>query len=53
MSTIPLLTYVQWRLLIAGVHPVEWRDFYLGDLFCSLTYSLSVSQLLILFTRAP
>jgi len=33
----------QWRLLLAGIYPVEWRDFYLGDMFCSLTYSMSVS----------
>jgi hypothetical protein len=42
--TISLLTHHQWRLLLAGIYPVEWRDFYLGDMFCSLTYSLSVSQ---------
>lgn len=33
----------KWRLLLAGIYPVEWRDFYLGDMFCSLTYSLGVS----------
>ena len=38
-----LLTSLQWRLLLAGLYPVEWRDFYLGDMFCSLTYSMSVS----------
>ncbi|KAG9199984.1 hypothetical protein G6514_007687 [Epicoccum nigrum] len=32
---------LQWRLLLAGIYPVEWRDFYLGDMFCSLTYSMS------------
>ena len=40
-----LLTPLQWRLLLAGLYPVEWRDFYLGDMFCSLTYSMSVSIL--------
>jgi len=34
------LLYSLWRLLLAGIYPVEWRDFYLGDMFCSLTYSL-------------
>ncbi|KAH9882647.1 hypothetical protein J1614_000883 [Plenodomus biglobosus] len=34
------LLYSLWRLLLAGVYPVEWRDFYLGDMFCSLTYSM-------------
>ncbi|EUC30882.1 hypothetical protein COCCADRAFT_38960 [Bipolaris zeicola 26-R-13] len=31
----------EWRLILAGVYPVEWRDFYMGDMFCSLTYSMS------------
>jgi len=35
--------HFQWRLMLAGVYPVEWRDFYMGDMFCSLTYSMSVS----------
>lgn len=30
-----------WRLLWSGFYPVEFRDFYLGDILCSLTYSLS------------
>ncbi|KAH8732056.1 EXS family-domain-containing protein [Phaeosphaeriaceae sp. PMI808] len=34
------LLYSLWRLLLAGVYPVEWRDFYLGDMFCSLTYTM-------------
>jgi hypothetical protein len=37
------LTGSQWRLLLAGIYPVEWRDFYLGDMFCSLTYTMGVS----------
>lgn len=40
---VDLLTSHQWRLVLAGIYPVEWRDFYLGDMFCSLTYSMSVS----------
>ncbi|KAF5854216.1 hypothetical protein GGP41_007048 [Bipolaris sorokiniana] len=35
------LLYSLWRLILAGVYPVEWRDFYMGDMFCSLTYSMS------------
>ncbi|KAJ4308540.1 Xenotropic and polytropic retrovirus receptor 1 [Neodidymelliopsis sp. IMI 364377] len=35
------LLYSLWRLLLAGIYPVEWRDFYLGDMFCSLTYTMS------------
>ncbi|RFU31537.1 hypothetical protein B7463_g4832, partial [Scytalidium lignicola] len=27
-----------WRLLLAGLYPVEFRDFFLGDMYCSLTY---------------
>jgi hypothetical protein len=30
-----------WRLLCAGLYPVEFRDFYLGDMYCSETYSIS------------
>uniref|UniRef100_A0A060T282 ARAD1C23254p n=1 Tax=Blastobotrys adeninivorans TaxID=409370 RepID=A0A060T282_BLAAD len=30
-----------WRLLLSGLYPVEFRDFFLGDIFCSLNYSLS------------
>ncbi|KAK9451922.1 EXS family-domain-containing protein [Limtongia smithiae] len=30
-----------WRLLLSGLYPVEFRDFFLGDIFCSLTYSVS------------
>ncbi|CAH0005264.1 unnamed protein product [Clonostachys byssicola] len=30
--------YSHWRLLLAGLYPVEFRDFFLGDIYCSLTY---------------
>ncbi|OBT40161.1 hypothetical protein VE00_08822 [Pseudogymnoascus sp. WSF 3629] len=30
--------YAHWRLLLAGLYPVEFRDFFLGDMYCSLTY---------------
>ncbi|KAF1962389.1 EXS-domain-containing protein [Byssothecium circinans] len=33
------LLFSMWRLVCAGFYPVEWRDFYMGDMFCSLTYS--------------
>lgn len=29
------------RLLLSGFYPVEFKDFFLGDIFCSLTYSIS------------
>ncbi|MCJ1313018.1 hypothetical protein MMC25_006694 [Agyrium rufum] len=30
----------EWRLILAGLYPVEFRDFFLGDMFCSLTYTM-------------
>ncbi|KAH3663783.1 hypothetical protein OGAPHI_005186 [Ogataea philodendri] len=30
-----------FRLIFSGLYPVEFRDFFLGDVFCSLTYSIS------------
>lgn len=39
------LGYSLWRLLFASLYPVEFRDFYLGDMFCSLTYTMSQIQL--------
>ncbi|KAM4056331.1 EXS family protein [Hirsutella rhossiliensis] len=35
----------QWRLLLAGIYPVEFRDFFLGDMYCSLTYSMANIEL--------
>lgn len=32
----------QFRLLLAGIYPVEFRDFFLGDMYCSLTYAMGV-----------
>jgi hypothetical protein len=37
--------YSNWRLLLAGLFPVEFRDFFLGDMFCSLTYALGNIEL--------
>ena len=34
-----------WRLLCAGLYPVEFRDFYLGDMYCSETYAMSQFEL--------
>jgi hypothetical protein len=34
----------KWRLFWAGLYPVEFRDFFLGDMFCSLTYLTSVGS---------
>jgi hypothetical protein len=39
----PMADATQWRLVCAGWYPVEWRDFYMGDMFCSLTYTMGVS----------
>ncbi|TWU72247.1 hypothetical protein ED733_000821 [Metarhizium rileyi] len=33
--------YAHWRLLLAGFYPVEFRDFFLGDMYCSLAYSMA------------
>ena len=32
--------YSNFRLLLAGIYPVEFRDFFLGDMYCSQTYSM-------------
>ena len=32
--------YSNFRLVLAGLYPVEFRDFFLGDMFCSLTYAM-------------
>lgn len=34
-----------WRLLLAGIYPVEFRDFFLGDMFCSQTYAMGNIEL--------
>ena len=33
----------KWRLFFAGLYPVEFRDFFMGDIYCSLTYATCVS----------
>ena len=37
--------YSNWRLLCAGLYPVEFRDFYLGDMYTSASYSMSQTAL--------
>ncbi|RMD43178.1 hypothetical protein DV735_g1944, partial [Chaetothyriales sp. CBS 134920] len=37
--------YSNWRLFFAGLYPVEFRDFYLGDMYCSATYSTGQIEL--------
>ncbi|KAJ6786125.1 hypothetical protein PWT90_02481 [Aphanocladium album] len=37
--------YSHWRLLLAGIYPVEFRDFFLGDIYCSLTYCMANVEL--------
>ncbi|KAK5113431.1 hypothetical protein LTR85_010859 [Meristemomyces frigidus] len=34
-----------FRLLLAGAYPVEFRDFFLGDMFCSQTYAMGNIEL--------
>ncbi|KAB5575486.1 EXS family protein [Coniochaeta sp. 2T2.1] len=36
---------IGWRLFFAGLYPVEFRDFFLGDIYCSLTYAMSNIEL--------
>jgi len=33
--------FSNFRLLFAGLYPVEWRDFFLGDMYTSETYAMS------------
>lgn len=37
-------------MILAGLLPVEFRDFFLGDIYCSLTYAMAVRAPLL--TRA-
>lgn len=37
--------YSNFRLLLAGLYPVEFRDFYLGDMYCSQTYAMGQIEL--------
>ncbi|MCJ1394113.1 hypothetical protein MMC18_006991 [Xylographa bjoerkii] len=37
--------YSNFRLLLAGLYPVEFRDFFLGDMYCSQTYALGNIEL--------
>ena len=37
--------YSNWRLLLAGLYPVEFRDFFLGDMYCSETYAMGNVEL--------
>lgn len=40
------------RLLLSGFYPVEFKDFFLGDIFCSLTYSISnVSMFFCIYSK--
>lgn len=37
--------YSNFRLVFAGLYPVEFRDFFLGDMYCSQTYSMGNIEL--------
>ncbi|RJE17769.1 signal transduction protein Syg1 [Aspergillus sclerotialis] len=44
--------YSNWRLLLAGLYPVEFRDFFLGDMYCSQTYAMgNISMFFCLYAR--
>ncbi|KAJ9659444.1 Xenotropic and polytropic retrovirus receptor 1 [Coniosporium apollinis] len=32
--------YSNWRLFFSGLYPVEFRDFFLGDMYCSEIYAM-------------
>lgn len=34
------LLITMWRLSLSGFYPVEFKDFLLGDIFCSLSYTM-------------
>jgi hypothetical protein len=36
-----------WRVVFSGAYPVEFKDFWAGDMLCSQTYALGVSSLYI------
>lgn len=37
--------YSHWRLALAGLYPVEFRDFFLGDMYCSQTFAMGNIEL--------
>ena len=37
--------FSNFRLYTGGIYPVEFRDFFLGDLYCSLTYVMGNIEL--------
>ncbi|KAJ6261553.1 hypothetical protein Dda_4223 [Drechslerella dactyloides] len=39
------LLYTFYRLIWAGFYPVEFRDFWSGDIFCSMTYTMGTIPL--------
>jgi len=38
-----------WRLVLSGAYPVEFRDFWMGDMLCSHTYVMGVSCIILPF----
>ena len=37
--------FSNFRLYTGGIYPVEFRDFFLGDMYCSLTYAMGNIEL--------
>lgn len=40
--SVLLTSSSQWRLWLSGLYPIEFRDFFLGDMASSQTYSMGV-----------
>ncbi|KAJ9629282.1 Xenotropic and polytropic retrovirus receptor 1 [Taxawa tesnikishii (nom. ined.)] len=51
LNPLPLLYhrsrfwFLYSNVVFAGLYPVEFRDFFLGDMFCSLTYAMGNIEL--------
>lgn len=42
------------RLIFSGLYPVEFGDFFIGDIICSLTYSMSdIAMFFCYYSRTP
>jgi len=52
-NTRQWLMHSLWRLLLSGFYPVEFRDLMLGDLMCSLTYTMSNMELFFCVYATP
>lgn len=69
LGELPLLSIPYWnkltksvrwilvsfvRLIFSGFYPVQFGDFFLGDIFCSLTYSLAdIAMFFCIYSPTP